>query len=98
MNQEIINHSRMNQARSEEEEKERKRDSKDRGQEVDGKEGSPTKKKKTLEELKVKQGLHAQLKLKLGEECPTPLATECDLCPKNMLIKNIIYDVTISGT
>ena len=33
----------MNQARSEEEEKERKRDMKDRGQEADGKKGSPTK-------------------------------------------------------
>ena len=38
-------HSRMNQARSEEEEKERKRDWKDRSQEVEGKKGSPTKQK-----------------------------------------------------
>ena len=37
--------SRMNQAWSEEEEKERKRDRKDRGQEADGKKGSPTKQK-----------------------------------------------------
>ena len=44
-------HSRMNQARSEEEEKERKRD---RGQEADGKKGSPTN-QNTSEELK--QGL-----------------------------------------
>ena len=35
----------MNQARSEEEEKERKRDRKDRGQEANGKKGSPTKQK-----------------------------------------------------
>ena len=33
---------RMNQARSEDEGKERKRDRKDRGQEADGKIGSPT--------------------------------------------------------
>ena len=47
----------MNQARSEEEEKERKRDRKDSGQEADGKKGSPTKQKvkNTSEELK--QGL-----------------------------------------
>ena len=38
-----VRHSRMNQARLEEEEKERKRDRKDRGQEADGKKGSPTK-------------------------------------------------------
>ena len=44
----------MNQARSEGEEKERKRDRKDRGQEADGKKGSPTK-QNTSEELK--QGL-----------------------------------------
>ena len=37
-----LRHSRMNQARLEEEEKERKRD---RGQEADGKKGSPTKQK-----------------------------------------------------
>ena len=37
-----LRHSRMNQARSEELEKERKRD---RGQEADGKKGSPTKQK-----------------------------------------------------
>ena len=37
-----VRHSRMNQARSEEEEK---RDRKDRGQEADGKKGSPTKQK-----------------------------------------------------
>ena len=35
----------MNQERLEEEEKERKRDRKDRGQEADGKKGSPTKQK-----------------------------------------------------
>ena len=35
----------MNQARSEEAENERKRDRKDRGQEADGKKGSPTKQK-----------------------------------------------------
>ena len=35
----------MNQARAEEEEKERKRDKKERGQEADGKKGSPTKQK-----------------------------------------------------
>ena len=40
-----VRHSRMNQARSEEEEKEKKRDGKDRGQEADGKKGSPTKQK-----------------------------------------------------
>ena len=40
-----LRHSRMNQARSEEEEKETKRDRKDRGQEVDGKKGSSTKQK-----------------------------------------------------
>ena len=40
-----VRHSRMNQARSEEEEKERKRDKKDIGQEADGKKGSPTKQK-----------------------------------------------------
>ena len=44
----------MNQAREEEEEKGRKRDRKDRGQEADGKKGSPTK-QNTSEELK--QGL-----------------------------------------
>ena len=38
-------HSRMNQARSEEEGKERKRDMEDRGQEADGKKGSPPKQK-----------------------------------------------------
>ena len=42
----------MNQARSEEEEKERK----DRGQEADGKKGSPTK-QNTSEEEELKQGL-----------------------------------------
>ena len=47
-------HSLMNQASSEEEEKERKRDRKDRGQEADGKKGSPTK-QNTSKELK--QGL-----------------------------------------
>ena len=36
-------HSRINQARSDEEEKERKRDRKDRNQEADGKKGSLTK-------------------------------------------------------
>ena len=41
----------MNHARSEEEEKERERDRKDRGQEADGKKGSPTK-QNTSEELK----------------------------------------------
>ena len=35
----------MNQARLEGEEKERKRDKKDRGQEADGKKGRPTKQK-----------------------------------------------------
>ena len=40
-----IRHSRMNQARLEEEENGRKRDRKDRGQEADGKRGSPTKQK-----------------------------------------------------
>ena len=40
-----VGHSRMNQARLEEEEKEMKRDRKDRGQEADGKKGSPTKQK-----------------------------------------------------
>ena len=40
-----VRHSRMNQARSEEEEKEWKRDRKDRGQEADGKKGSPTQQK-----------------------------------------------------
>ena len=49
-----LKQSRMNQARSEEEVKERKRDRKDRGQEADGKKGSPTK-QNTSEELK--QGL-----------------------------------------
>ena len=49
-----LRQSRMNQASSEEEEKERKRDRKDRGQEADGKKGSPTK-QNTSEELK--QGL-----------------------------------------
>ena len=38
-----IRQSRMNQARSEEEEKESKRDSKDIGQEADGKKSSLTK-------------------------------------------------------
>ena len=36
----------MNQARPDEEEEERKRDRKDRGQEADGKKGSPTKQKR----------------------------------------------------
>ena len=40
-----VRHSRMNQARSVEEEKERKRDRKDRGHEADGKKGCPTKEK-----------------------------------------------------
>ena len=40
-----LRHSRMNQARSEKKEKERKRNRKDRGQEADGKKGSPTKQK-----------------------------------------------------
>ena len=44
-----VRHSRMNQARSEEEEKETKRDRKDRGQEADGKKGSPTKQKRFWE-------------------------------------------------
>ena len=38
-----LRHSRMNQARSEEEDKERKKDRKDSFQEADGKKGSPTK-------------------------------------------------------
>ena len=46
-----LRQSRMNQARSVEEEKERKRDRKDRGQEVDKKKGSPTN-QNTSEELK----------------------------------------------
>ena len=41
-----VRHSRMNQARLEEEEKERKRDRKERGQEADGNKGSQKKKKK----------------------------------------------------
>ena len=40
-----LRHSRLNQARSEEEEKERKRDRKDRGQEADGKKDNLTKQK-----------------------------------------------------
>ena len=40
-----LRHSRMNQVRSEEEEKERKTDRKDRGQEADGNKDSPTKQK-----------------------------------------------------
>ena len=47
-----LRHSRMNQARSEEEEKKR---GKHRGQEADRKRSSPKKKKHTSEELK--QGL-----------------------------------------
>ena len=39
----LLRQSRMNQARLEEEEKERKRDRKDGGQEADGNKGSPTK-------------------------------------------------------
>ena len=54
-----IRHSRMNQARSEKVEKKRKRDRKDRGQEADGKKGSPTK-QNTSEELK--QGLSGTVK------------------------------------
>ena len=52
-----VRNSSMNQARLEKEEKERKTNSKDRGQEADGKIGSPTKQKvkNTLEEPK--QGL-----------------------------------------
>ena len=64
-----VRHSRMNQARSEEEEK---RDRKDRGQEADGKKGSPTNQKKKSEELE--QGLSAQLRLTMmGEELPPPM-------------------------
>ena len=51
----------MNQARSEEEENERKKDMKGRGQETDGKKGSPTK-QNLPEELK--QGPHVQLRLR----------------------------------
>ena len=51
-----VRHSRMNQAMSEEEEKERKRDRKDRGQEANGKKGSPTKQNHNLPE-EPKQGL-----------------------------------------
>ena len=43
-----VRHSRMNQARSEEEEKERQ---KDRGQEADGKKGSPTKQKESYDQF-----------------------------------------------
>ena len=41
-----VRHSSMNQGRSEEEDKEKKRDRKDRSQEADEKKGSPTKRKK----------------------------------------------------
>ena len=51
-----VSHSRMNQARSEEEEKKMKIDRKDREQEADGKKGSPTKQKPNLSE-ELKQGL-----------------------------------------
>ena len=46
-----VMHSRMNQARSEGEEKERKRDKKDRGQEADGMKCSLTKQKLGEERL-----------------------------------------------
>ena len=49
-----VRYSRMNQARSEEDEKEREKDRNDRGQEADGKNGSP-KNKNMSDELK--QGL-----------------------------------------
>ena len=55
----------MNQAKLEEEEKERKRDRKDRGQEADGKKGSPTK-QNTSEEIK--QGLPTQAQAEVNKE------------------------------
>ena len=58
----------MNQARSEEEEKERKRDRKDRGQEADGKKGSPT--KNISEELK--QSLPTKAQAKVNKERGAP--------------------------
>ena len=63
-----VRQSRMNQARSEGEEKERKRDRKDRGQEADGKKGAQQN-KNTSEELK--QGLPGTDRLtKKGGEAP----------------------------
>ena len=70
-------HSRMNQAKSEEEEKERKRDRKDGGQEADGKKGSPTKQKR-IGGTKTRP-TWAKLKLtSRGKNAELPLATECD--------------------
>ena len=43
-----VRHSRMNQARLDEEEKDRKRGRKDRGQEADGKKGKPPPKKNKI--------------------------------------------------
>ena len=60
-----LRQSRMNQARSEEEEKERMRDRKDRGQEADGKKGSPIK-QNTSEELK--QGLPSKAQANVKKE------------------------------
>ena len=54
----------MNQARSEEEEKERKRDRKDRGQEADGKAAQQN--KITSEEIK--QGLPTKAQAKVNKE------------------------------
>ena len=63
-----LRHSRMNQARWEEEEKERKRDRKDRGQEADGKKAAQQN-KYISEELKEESG---------GRNPKLPLATEYD--------------------
>ena len=51
-------HAFAHESRSKEEEKERKKDRKDKGQEADGKKGSQTEQKETLDELK--QGLPRQ--------------------------------------
>ena len=68
-----LRHSRMNQARSKDEEKERKRDRKDRrGQEADRKKGSPTKQKThRRNENKAYIPRHMLRLPKKGEECQT---------------------------
>ena len=66
-----VMHSRMNQATWEGEEKERKRDRKDRGQEADGKKSSQTK-QNTSEELKQGQPRHSSGQQKGGGGGWTP--------------------------
>ena len=77
-----LRHSRMNQARSEEEEKERKK----RGRETGKTEARRLMERKAVQQNKnvleeLKQGLYGEDKVSMGRNAELPLATECDPLP-----------------